>query len=277
MAELRPPEDPALAYARALDDLLAETEAELLPRLQQAARRLRLAAGEWPGAALAQTCAAMEDGLAQIEVRALGKPGWLSRTFGGGISRVEREFEAKFDKMVEQDAVLKARGAEFAQHQQSRAAAARKPMLDLEIETRALAEALGRATEWLETLSHLLSRTERVDEGLLRFTAAAPGRLKRLHLLRTAAEQVAEQARESQAAATALVELLNRELRRAITAWRTQIGALAENAGGAASLDAAAQSHKELRRLMHRVHASCSHLKHQEERLLEGLTALGGP
>jgi|GEM_PF-4722558 len=271
-----PATDPALAYAAALDELLAEAEGPLLAKLQRAALRLGGepgAPGEWYGAALARACADLEDGLARLDFTALDRPGWLARTLGGGM-RLRRDFIDGYEQVLEQDTRLKACTLEFAQRLAARAAAWRAPLLDLELEERAMGDAVARATAWLESLSASVSPAAGGHAGLLAFARAVPGRLKRLHLLQTAADKAVEHGRGAETGAQELLDLLQKEWRSAMSGWRQQIGAFVDRPQPGAPLEAAAQVHKQVRRLLHRVHGACSLLKHQEDRLRQGLDAL---
>jgi hypothetical protein len=268
-----PPGQPASHYAAGLERLLAEAEGPAFGRLQRAARRLQAALPEWESASLARACADLEDSLALVDFGLLQQPGWLARALGGG-KRSSREFAQRYEQVLGHQARVKECAAEFAQQQRLRVAAARKPLLDLELETRALSEALVRATAWLESLSASLSHPDGAGDSVLRLAAGAPARLKRLHLLAEASERAAALCRGSGQAGGALAELLEHEWTRAFGAWQKLMRPLAAQPGRPG--EPAAQAHKEARRLIHRVHASCSHLKYQDDQLLQGLQALAG-
>lgn len=273
------PSDPGQAaqlYAGWLDELLAQAEGPGLARMRQAAQLLLPVCGPWQGTALVQACDGLEASLAEIDLAQLDRAGWLARLLGAR-RRTGRVLAFRYRTVIERDGAVRERCAEFAALMESRREALRKPLLDLELESRSLGEALARGSEWLEALSAALAHVRAPDVALLRFAASVGPRLKRLHLVGAAAGQVVALCGQSQQASAALLELLGGEWRQSAAAWQSQLRPVVDDLCGGRSPDPverAARVHKEARRLIHRVRASCTHLKQQEDQLLQGLQAL---
>jgi hypothetical protein len=268
----------APSYAAWLDQALAEAEGEIAPRLRQAAWDLQRLRGAWQGCDLSRVCATLEDRLALVDFALLEKPGWFARFRGQG-ARSARELIAQHDRVVDESGRLAARVQEFARKQEAAMNGGQRALLGLEMECRALGDSVSQATQWLESLSGALAASAQPDMALLRYASAASGRLKRVHIDWTAALEVLAHWRACANAHEAFMELLGQEWAAALGAWRSLMKRLVEEVehSGPAGPPArpVLQAHKELRRLVHRVYASCSHLKHQEDLLVQALAGLG--
>lgn len=260
-----------------LDQALAEAEGEIAPRLRRAAGELQRLRGDWQGGGVTQACASTEDRLALVDFGLLDKPGWFAR-LSSRAARSAREFIAQHDRVVEESTRLAATAREFARTREASMTAMQRCLLELDMECRSLGERVSQATHWLESLSAALRSAADPEPALLRYASAACPRLERLHQDWTGALEVQAHCRACTSLQEVFLDLLGKEWAAALGTWQSLMKGWVEQVEQSGPAGPPGrnllQAHKDLRRLVHRVHACGSHLKHQEEQLDQALAGM---
>jgi hypothetical protein len=165
---------PAYVLAAWIQDLLREMQAERLARLQQLRTRLHSATFDWDDAQLAQAVLDMHAAGRELQFLPL-QQGLVSRLLGHHRAAQAR-FLAIHQRITDSAAQVKAQLAELAVGLKERTAAARRVLLELDMEREALNTEIDQGVTWLQDMCTQLADARasgRGDEQLEALAEAA--------------------------------------------------------------------------------------------------------
>lgn len=276
-ADDTPDELTPVLLAEWLDKALAEIEAGALSQ-QQLCRRLRL---EWHVAEdnVMGACAELENRLAKLDFKLLRSPGWFAR-IAGRDRHAGLQFLQQWQQVKATERRFNTESLAFVHMHLSRQTAVRKNLLDLEMDSRRLGEALAQAKKCLEVLSITLARSADADAALIKFADRAEAAITRLYRLNAATRTAPESIRRSAVRGDAIIDLMQWKWLAAYSRWQAGMRTLEEEIGtGERNCTPAKEQLKgrlELHRLIRQVRSSCAAYQRQEVVLLDCLASLAG-
>jgi hypothetical protein len=274
----QPPE----VLAAWIQELLGDVHDTHVPRLAQLAAQLQSGAFEWDSAALAQALTTLHSAGRELQVRHL-RQGWLARLLGRHRAPAAR-FAAAYERIVACAARLKMEAAELAGGLKPHLAGARRVLVELEMECKALQQEVDRGVTWLQELvtqmAHLRADDHPQLPALADAAQQATAQFKWLQSLATVAREIGVRGNHLLARRTALVEQVRADSEAFDKGWvaaaRPAAEAVKEHRHPAPLLADAAAAHESLMKRLETATDACAALQDEEHLMAQQLGLLRG-
>jgi hypothetical protein len=251
---------------------LGELRARFIPELVTGARRVTSIA-QPNYAALAQACASLEAAVDAVNFRLLEARGLLHRLFRRvpepAVVVLRRQVSEVADCWQDVRCATQAMARSFGSIEH----AERRAFLQIGLTLKDFQPQFSQVTQWLE----IVSRQSPTVDARLEQMACEFGHVR---LAEARARFLLEELQRLQSTRNLLTGMLTDELGRSLNVWEIRTGELLDQSErGQASMGLVVDlmpKHMALRRLVHKVGATCDQLQHQEDAMREIASALIG-
>jgi hypothetical protein len=274
-------ESPAVLSAW-IRELLGDVQRAQVRRLAELRAQFQSEAFEWDGAALAQAVSTLHSAGRECHFERL-RPGWFDR-LTGRYRAAHARFVAAYERMVACAARLKMDARELAQQLRGHTAGARRVLVELDMEWKALQAEVDQGVNWLQDMCEQLGelRARGADDPQLAMLAEAAQaftqEFKRLQSAASLAREIGVRAQALLERRAALLEHVRADGEAFDKSWMQAIGKVVGDIKAArAALPGVAQAlaaHDELMKRLEARADACFALQQEEHIMAQHLGLL---
>lgn len=277
---------PASMVSTWIDHLLVQDIAPSAQRMMQMRDRVQAQALEWDSSVLTRALQGVKDSAHAIDFQSLSSPGLLGLLLGRSAQN-RSNFVAQYRKLTAAMDSLRDQHVQLGRSHRIHSTEARRALIELEAESRALATHLDHGVAWLEQVSVDLMHQKPAEGGaeyqaLQKVAARAEQQaalLKQLEAAVAAARDVLQTGQNILTQRSALLEMLRVDLDGYEKIWLRRVGTMAQEASQSGrsltGVEGAEVAHRELRGRIDRSSAAGVALQVEEQSLAHRLSLLG--